>query len=171
MTIDCIVRAVRAAAGLRGFHHGAIAVALTDDPTIRQVNDRHLGHDYATDVISFSYEAEGDHVEGEMIVSLDTAVQQSERIGWTWSRELLLYIVHGTLHITGMDDRTPTQRSEMRDMESRALSEVEIDDVHGYHADRFEALDGRGDLAGDEKPPIASVKKSAENSSNREAIR
>lgn len=137
-----IVEAVRVAAVQRGFLRGSIAIALVDDETIRGVNKQHLGHDYATDVISFGYEQDGDLVEGELIVSVETAILQAERIGWRWDSELLLYIVHGTLHVAGMDDQTTPQRQSMRDSESQALSSIGIHDVNDFHADRFAALDG-----------------------------
>jgi probable rRNA maturation factor len=118
--------AVRAAARLRGFKDGKIGVMVTDDPTIHEINLRHLDHDYPTDVISFTYDRDDKTVEGELVVSLCTARQSAQSLGWDWQSELLLYVVHGTLHICGLEDSTPDQRREMRLAEEAVFNRLGI---------------------------------------------
>ncbi len=92
-----------------------IAVAVVDDATIRAVNARWLGHDWATDSIAFSYAGDPapDGVRGEVVVSAETAARRARERGLDPRGELLLYVAHGALHLLGWDDRTPAARSAM----------------------------------------------------------
>lgn len=105
-----------------GVTAGRISVAIVDDATIREVNRRHLEHDYATDVISFVLDREGGYLDGEVIVSADTARAVAAELAWPAKDELLLYVVHGTLHLVGYDDRTDSDREEMRSRERHYLA-------------------------------------------------
>jgi probable rRNA maturation factor len=93
-----------------------VSIVVVDDRTIHRLNRRFLNHDEPTDVITFSLE-EGDSVDGEIITSADTAAAAAKRFGWTMADELLLYAVHGALHLAGYDDQAPTQRRKMRSRE------------------------------------------------------
>jgi probable rRNA maturation factor len=131
-----IEAAVRAAATREGFLEGTIGVRVTDDVTIRQLNAKHLGHDYATDVISFGYEADPPRVEGELVASVDTATQKASEVRWPVKHELLLYIVHGVLHICGMDDHQEHDRAAMREAEKAVFLELGIDEISRCGADK-----------------------------------
>jgi probable rRNA maturation factor len=91
-----------------------ISIALVDDPTIHALNRQYLNHDYPTDVLSFVLEHERDFLEGEIVVSGETALNASRAYGWEATDELLLYVVHGMLHLVGFDDRTAAARAAMR---------------------------------------------------------
>lgn len=119
-----LVRGVQIAAGLLGFRRGNIDVLITDDASIRTINRTHLNHDYATDVISFGYEIDGDFVSGEMVVSVDTAADRAREQDVAPDTELLLYVIHGTLHICGMDDKRNDDRARMRIAERQCLSRL-----------------------------------------------
>lgn len=121
-----IRRAVIAAAQHLGFTVGSIGVLITDDDTIQRINREHLAHDYPTDVISFAYTQQPPNVEGELIASLDTAARQSSELGWPTLNELLLYVIHGTLHICGLDDQTVEARTQIRLAERQVLAEIGI---------------------------------------------
>lgn len=125
---DSVAAAARAAATLRGFDHGQIGVRITDDPTIHQINSKHLSHDYPTDVISFPY-GDGDQtrMEGELVASVETAAQNAADVGWETTNELLLYVIHGVLHIAGMDDHDDDDRLQMRQAERDVLVRLGID--------------------------------------------
>lgn len=99
-----------------------ISLAIVDDPTIHDLNRRYLQHDYATDVLSFVLERTETRLEGEVIVSSETAVSQSRRWGWAGEDELLLYVIHGMLHMVGVADATPEDREEMRRREGKCLA-------------------------------------------------
>lgn len=126
---DSIVAAVTMAAQDQGFHAGSIGVLITGDDDIHRINREHLDHDYPTDVISFAYDADRDRgiLEGELVVSVDTANRESAERGIDADDELLLYAIHGTLHIAGLDDRDDLSRQDMRSAEHRVLIACGID--------------------------------------------
>ena len=110
-----------------GIRRATISVAIVDDPTIHQLNARHLQHDYPTDVLSFLLEDEPDGLEGEVVVSADTATTTAARLGWPAEDELLLYITHGALHLVGHDDHSPADLAVMRRREREVLAEFGIE--------------------------------------------
>ena len=134
-----IQQAVQLACESRGFLQGTIGVRVATDASIRVLNAKHLGHDYATDVISFGYVADQPEIEGELVVSIDTAVSQASEIGWPADYELLLYIVHGTLHITGMDDHDDDDRAAMREAEAVVMTGLGVDQISRFGADQVVA--------------------------------
>lgn len=98
-----------------------VSVAIVDDATIHQLNRQYLKHDYPTDVLSFVLERERRTFEGEIIISADTAAANCVRYGWSPQSELTLYAIHGTLHLIGYDDHSPTDRRQMRAKEKQYL--------------------------------------------------
>jgi probable rRNA maturation factor len=105
------------------FSSSAISLAVVDDDTIHELNCRHLDHDWPTDVLSFVLEDDGDHLEGEVILSADTAAAAAEELGNSAADEQLLYVIHGMLHIVGYDDKSDTDAQKMRAAESRYLQQ------------------------------------------------
>ncbi len=92
-----------------------------DNAEIHRVNRQFLEHDFATDVISFSLGEPDGPLEGDLMVSAEMAVEQAARYGWSPLEELLLYVIHGTLHLVGYDDLTEEDRAVMRRQESHYL--------------------------------------------------
>jgi len=109
----------------RGFIQGAISLAIVDDPTIRDLNRRFLNHDYATDCLSFVLECREGFLEGEIVVSSDTAIRRAPEYGLSAAEELLLYVIHAALHLTGYDDTTPAAAAEMRAREEHYLRQFQ----------------------------------------------
>ena len=103
-----------------------VSVAVVDDSAIHDLNRRHLGHDRPTDVLSFTFQHGPEYVEGEVIVSADTARRQAPRFGWSAHDELLLYVIHGMLHLTGYEDDTPQSAARMREGERRILNRLGV---------------------------------------------
>src|SRR6056297_1160933 len=130
--------AIMAAAAWGYCATGEIGLAVVDDPAIHRVNRQHLQHDYPTDVISFPYQLTPPLVEGELIVSWQTAAREAERVGWPAAHELLLYLVHGTLHLVGMDDQDAPGRAAMREAEAAVLQGLGIADAERFGAARPE---------------------------------
>jgi probable rRNA maturation factor len=104
-----------------GLENAAIDVAVVDDATIHDLNRRFLNHDEPTDVLSFLLGKENG-VEGDVIVSAETALRLAGRYDWRTADELLLYVIHGTLHLVGYDDLDSTARAEMRCREKHFLA-------------------------------------------------
>lgn len=99
-----------------GLPQGTVTVRLTDDETIWKLNRDYMGHDYPTDVITFSY---GDNVLsrlrqlGDIVISCDTARRQAEEYGLDPETEVSLLAIHGVLHLAGWNDETEDQRVAM----------------------------------------------------------
>lgn len=119
-----LVDAVRQAVFYSGRRSGFIEVSVVTDDTIHRINREHLNHDWPTDVISFPYEDDDGHVEGELIVSWDTACRVAEELGLTAFEELELYVIHGTLHLCGFDDQTDSDRAVMRSAEAAVKGQL-----------------------------------------------
>jgi probable rRNA maturation factor len=101
----------------------SVSLAIVDDPTIHELNRRFLDHDWPTDVLSFVLDNKERHLEGEIVISADTTAAAAEEAGWPVEAELLLYVIHGTLHLVGYDDKTPAEAQVMRAAESSYLSQ------------------------------------------------
>lgn len=115
-----------------------VSIAIVDDATIHQLNREHLEHDWPTDVISFIFEFDEQSraVEGEIVASIDTATRLSAAAGWSPRDELLLYIVHGLLHLAGLDDIQPDDQQKMRETEKECLAALGVAGAD-QHLDRW----------------------------------
>jgi probable rRNA maturation factor len=128
LTIDeaRLVEAVRAVLGDSRFTNAYVSIAVVDDPTIHGLNVQYLGHDYPTDVLSFVLEESTDRVEGELVVGADTAAREALDAGWVPQDELLLYVIHGSLHLVGYDDHDPADQVAMYAAEARYLRKLGV---------------------------------------------
>jgi probable rRNA maturation factor len=114
--IDAIRRVLAGAQITRG----EISLTIVGNRRMHELNRQHLQHDYPTDVLSFLLERESDRLDGEIVVSADYAAEEAVKYGWEARDELLLYVVHGALHLVGYDDTTPEAAAEMR-LQERAI--------------------------------------------------
>ena len=120
---------------------------MVDNAAIRVLNRQHLDHDYETDVLSFLFDCteptqdepavqdstvknalverhlrgRGKQIDGEVIVSGEMAAQQADKFGWSPRDEVVLYVVHGLLHLLGYDDKNETETRLMRSRERAIL--------------------------------------------------
>lgn len=115
-------QSIRAIMADHGYSDGEVSLAIVDDPTIHTLNREHLQHDYATDVLSFVLDRSDTSIDGEVIVSCDTATKNAPEYGWTAQDELLLYFIHGCLHLVGYDDHNDEDRATMRVGEAKYLA-------------------------------------------------
>lgn len=106
-------------------YHGRILGELTyifcNDDKIIEVNRQFLQHDYYTDIITFDY-SRGSLIRGDMFVSLDTVSTNAPQAGSDYDTELLRVIVHGVLHLCGINDKGPGEREIMERHENDALA-------------------------------------------------
>lgn len=100
---------------------GELSYLFCDDRKILEVNREFLQHDYYTDIITFDY-CRGRLLRGDMVISLETVATNAETVGATYSRELLRVIVHGLLHLCGINDKGPGEREIMEAHEDAALA-------------------------------------------------
>ena len=120
-----LAAAVQLALADEGCEEANVSVAIVDDPTIHRLNRQFLEHDYPTDVLSFVLEPLP-QLEGEIIASFDTARTEAAEAGWAAEDELLLYVVHGALHLAGHLDKDPEDAAEMRAAERDVLHRLGV---------------------------------------------
>lgn len=99
---------------------GPLTYIFCNDDKIIEVNRQFLSHDYYTDIITFDY-THGRRVSGDMFISLDTVRTNAELVGTTYTSELQRVIVHGLLHLCGINDKGPGEREIMEQHENQAL--------------------------------------------------
>jgi probable rRNA maturation factor len=112
-----------------------VIVALVDDASMAELHERYLGVAGPTDVLSFPH--------GEIVVSADTACREARARGLPPVAELVLYVVHGALHLAGFGDGTPRERGRMRKEERRVLDRLGLGDVYGTRPKRSPLPRGR----------------------------
>lgn len=100
---------------------GDIAYIFTDDATILDINRRYLNHDYYTDIITFDY-SHRDTISGDIFISLDTVRSNAELLRVPYDQELHRVIIHGVLHLCGINDKAPGEREQMEAAEDQALA-------------------------------------------------
>ena len=118
-------KAVRAwitevAASYEGRKVGNLNYIFCNDDRILEVNKKFLGHDYYTDIITFDYSEPG-RVSGDMFISLDTVLSNSSKYHTSYEKELMRVIIHGVLHLCGINDKGPGERAVMEAAEEKAL--------------------------------------------------
>ena len=119
---------IKAVAQSYGKKVGDIAYIFCDDAKILDVNLKYLQHDYYTDIITFDYcddlAAMGisNTISGDMFISLDTVRTNAEGLGVDYLQELHRVIIHGILHLLGINDKGPGEREIMEAAENKALA-------------------------------------------------
>lgn len=112
---------VRRVADTYGKEVGEIAYIFCDDEKILEVNQQYLNHDYYTDIITFDY-TEGNVLSGDLFISLDTVRTNAEQRQISYREELDRVIIHGILHLCGINDKGPGERQLMEAAENKALN-------------------------------------------------
>lgn len=112
---------IKEVANTHGKKTGNISYIFCDDEKILEVNLQYLQHDYYTDIITFDY-SEGDKISGDLFISLDTVKTNSEQFSTAYTEELHRTIIHGILHLCGINDKGPGEREIMEAEENKALS-------------------------------------------------
>ena len=112
---------IRAVAASYGKKVGEVGYLFCNDEKILEVNNEYLGHGYYTDIITFDY-CEGDTLNGDLVISLDTIRTNAEKFGKDYDEELHRVIIHGILHLCGINDKGPGEREIMEAAENKALS-------------------------------------------------
>jgi len=112
---------IKAVTASYGRKIGEVGYMFVSDEKILEVNKEYLGHDYYTDIITFD-DDEGDTINGDIVISLDTVRSNSEDQHTVYEDELHRVIIHGILHLCGINDKGPGEREMMEEAENKALS-------------------------------------------------
>jgi len=113
-------RWIRQVAASYGLKVGEVGYLFCDDRKILEVNREYLQHDYYTDIITFDYD-DGDTINGDIVISLDTVRTNAAQFGKDYNEELHRVIIHGILHLCGINDKGPGEREMMEQAENKAL--------------------------------------------------
>ena len=136
---ECLAGAIRATLGRHHTPAAHISVALVDDPCIAELNETHLHERGPTDVLAFDLRDHDEKetadvactpLEGEIVVSVETAAREAEARGHGFDAELALYVVHGTLHLLGYDDHLEADAVRMHAMEDEILASIGVGPVY-----------------------------------------
>ncbi|MBO7581347.1 MAG: rRNA maturation RNase YbeY [Bacteroidaceae bacterium] len=123
---------IKAVAATYGKRVGDIGYIFCNDEKILEVNRQYLQHDYYTDIITFDYSDDAlltgkkDTIAGDLFISLDTVRTNAEQQGTTYDEELHRVIIHGILHLCGINDKGPGEREIMEREENKALELYKI---------------------------------------------
>lgn len=111
---------IKAVSETYGKKVGEIAYIFCSDEKILEVNRQYLQHDYYTDIITFDY-CVGNKISGDLFISLDTVRTNAEQFNASYDTELHRVIIHGILHLCGINDKGPGEREIMEAAENKAL--------------------------------------------------
>ncbi len=112
---------IRRVAATYGRSIGEVGYLFCDDEKILEVNREFLQHDYYTDIITFDYN-EDKQINGDLVISLDTVRSNAELFNKPYEEELYRVIIHGILHLCGLNDKGPGEREIMEAAENAALA-------------------------------------------------
>lgn len=111
---------IKKVAEIHGKKVGDLSYLFCSDDHILEVNKEYLQHDYYTDIITFDY-TEGDVISGDMVISVDTIATNAEKFNTSFESEFFRVVIHGVLHLCGINDKGPGEREIMEQHEDEAL--------------------------------------------------
>ncbi|MDT3696953.1 MAG: rRNA maturation RNase YbeY [Ignavibacterium sp.] len=101
-----------------------LQINFINNKEIRELNKKHLSHDYTTDILTFDYSNDKESIDAEIYISLDEALTNSKKFKVSFETEIKRLVIHGILHLTGYDDKTPSEKKIMKRLENRLLSKI-----------------------------------------------
>lgn len=109
-----------------GVSFSMVELVYVDENEILDVNKNHLKRDYVTDIISFHYHDEGakDHLEGSLVMCASRIEEQANELSVPVLHEYTRVLIHGLLHVCGLDDGTPADKAVMTQKEDLYLSSI-----------------------------------------------
>jgi len=123
---EAVARWIDSVAAAMGKVAGKLTYMFCDDEYILAANRQFLGHDYYTDIITFDYSTRK-RISGDMLISLDTVRSNAALVGADYRQELLRVVIHGVLHLCGINDKGEGEREIMEQFENKALAMVPDD--------------------------------------------
>ena len=111
------------------YKKGSLNIIFCSDEYLLRLNKEYLNHDYYTDIITFDY-VENNIVSGDLYISIDRINENSQKLNINFKNELTRVIFHGILHLVGYNDKTESEKQEMRRMENMYLEGVEMGEIY-----------------------------------------
>jgi rRNA maturation RNase YbeY len=105
-----------------GFLVSNLEINIISSIDIHDINKTYLKHDYTTDIITFNYSKIIDHIDGEIFISIEDAIENSKKYKVSLSDELVRLVIHGVLHLLGYDDLNTSDKKIMKRLENKLLS-------------------------------------------------
>jgi probable rRNA maturation factor len=113
-----------------GIPAAKVGLAFVDNAHIHRLNKQFLNHDEPTDVLTFPYSTpKAKKLEGEVVIGYEVAAENAVDRGHAVDRELILYVIHGCLHLCGYDDTTAKAARTMREKERKYLTKLNLPDI------------------------------------------
>lgn len=106
-----------------GFIEGDVVLVFCSDAYLLELNQKHLNHDYFTDIITFSYQKK-EVVSGDLFISIDRIKENAKNFGCSFDKELERVVYHGVLHLCGYNDKSSEQLRQMRSKEDFYLNHI-----------------------------------------------
>lgn len=103
-----------------GYITGDMSYIFCSDEYLKEINSKYLDHDYYTDIVTFDYK-EGNVISGDMFISVDRVIENSVVYKCNLEDEFLRVIVHGVLHMVGLNDSNETEKLSMREKENECI--------------------------------------------------
>lgn len=122
LSLATVISLVRSALTGYKITTGRVNVIFSDDKQLRQLSRQFLGKDHYTDVIAFNLNEADEPLDGEIYISQERALENSQTYNEHYTRELMRLVIHGSLHLAGLNDDTPASQAEMRTLEERILA-------------------------------------------------
>ncbi|ROT17175.1 rRNA maturation RNase YbeY [Paramuribaculum intestinale] len=123
LDFDAVEKWIADVASRQGRGVGQIGYLFCTDEKILEVNRQFLDHDYYTDIITFDY-SDSHIISGDIVISLDTVRSNADQFVQPYRRELMRVIIHGILHLCGIDDKGPGEREIMERYEDESLEMI-----------------------------------------------
>jgi rRNA maturation RNase YbeY len=120
--VSCLKQIIKQIAIDHGYKIGSIDYVVVSDERLLEINNSSLQHDYYTDIITFDY-TENMKLEGEIYISLDRVIENSQIYKEEFHVELTRVVLHGVLHMVGYKDKTKNESTKMREMEKRYITQ------------------------------------------------
>lgn len=134
--LELIRSAVAQTLQRHGQSDGIVSIRLVDDETMSDLHERSMGISGPTDVLTFDLsENETDttapKIEGDVVISIDTARREAQARNHPLVHELMLYAIHATLHLLGFDDHSEIDATRMHTEEDAIMVAMGIGPVYG----------------------------------------
>ncbi|MFZ1288680.1 MAG: rRNA maturation RNase YbeY [Melioribacteraceae bacterium] len=107
------------------FKINSLIINFVTEKEIILINEKYLGHNFSTDIITFNYSGENDSLDGEIFICLDDACFNAKKFNVTLENELIRLVIHGVLHLLGYDDKSTKEKKKMKIEENRLVNKYQ----------------------------------------------